>query len=423
MSKLYVAMARNGDLLCQLPMFYSEFQKTGEKVKVMVTKEFSPLLDGCSYVEKVIFDGEYKELGRAVTLARGMSEDVVVTSLHGSSDDVEKFAYAQIGQKHATAENFQKEAWKLAGREADWDECLPLVFDQRDKEREEFLLRANGFKAKGKRKPVILLAIDGGVTAPFPYRDLLRKLVTLEFGDKYRILELPMVEPDGRIYDLLALYEQAALLIAIDSMPLHLAWACPKLPVFALANDKPSNWYGAAWRPNHLWFCRYSDFPARAAEMLEMINIQSLNLSGNNHIVVSYSQIPIPFTVKSDGKWLPIVKGMCRDAEGFPLLRDVIRIALQASSDTVSLFRNGIEYKIKDRSQTFYAYRIHKGQFHPIVDLFSAPKAFWKKILPEIPDLILDNNDTAWSQALMVIFRKHGAQDCTGCCQFVGGEK
>ncbi len=430
MSKLYVIQGRAGDLICQLPMLHADYKKTGSKTRAMIAKEFAGVLDGCSYVEPIIFDGDYRELGKAVKLARTMSDDVVVTSIHGSKEDVEKLAYGQIGQKTASAENFQQEAWKLAGRLDDWHECLPLVFDRRNPEREDRLLRANGFKNKGHRKPVILLAVDGGLTAPFPYAHLLKELVTLKFGKDYRVIDVPMVEqPDGRIYDLLALYENAALLIAIDSQCLHLAMACPKLPVFALANDRPTLWHGAAWRPNHLWFCRYHDWPERAVEMCRAIGSLELSKPQGEFVSVQFSpekpvRIPTAWP-----HYVDVTRGMCgRDADGFPFVKDVIRMGLQRAGDLtpVSLTRFGCVFNESNPCKvprgTFFAYRIQKGQFHPIVDLFSAPRAFWKKIMPEIPDLILDDG-SEWGEALMVIFRKYGAVDSTGCAEFVGGEK
>ncbi len=431
-SKLWCMIGRNGDLIGQIPMLYADYLKTKERQRMMVAKEFAPLLDGCSYIEPVIFDGDYKDLGKAVNLAKGMSDDVVVTSLHGTSStkdyvgDIEKYAYAQIGQKHATAENFQAEQWKLAGRLDEWYENLPLVFDRRDKDREDRLLKANGFKSKGPKKPVILLAVDGGQTAPFPYAQLLKELVTLKFGKDYRVIDLPMVEkPDGRIYDLLALYEQAALLIAIDSQCLHLAMACPKLPVFALANDRPSLWHGAAWRPNHLWFCRYHDWPERAVEMC--LAIAGMDASDAS---VAFVRVCRQDSKTCDGsfyEFLNLRKGMVgREAEGFPFVRDAIRMAMQRAkrdSTEILLSRESVHpingSNVMPPNEPCYAYRIHKGQFHPIVDLFSAPKAFWKKIMPEIPDLILDDG-SEWSQALMVLFKKYGATDQTGVCEFVG---
>ncbi len=207
---------------------------------------------------------------------------------------------------------------------------LPLVFDRRDKDRETALLKSLD-PVKGKwKKPFLLLALDG-VSSPFPHSELLRELVTLRFGKDYHIIEIPKAE---RIYDLLALYEQSALLIAVDSAPLHLAWACRKLPVFALTNDNPTLWKGASWRPNMSWYCRYSDFPSRAVEMLEAVQL----LAGLEHFEPTHLKVwsqPEPTNRRT---WcrdsLTIVPGMCgrdsantlKDDRRFPYLRDVLRM-------------------------------------------------------------------------------------------------
>ncbi len=427
MSKIYVSLGRAGDLISQLSLFRSESQRTGERVKVMVAKEFSAVLNGCSYIEPIVYDGSFLELEKAVSVACTLSDEVVVLSIHGSTDAVKELAYKQIGAEHRMTTSFQLEPWKLAGRLNDFYEDLPLVFDRRDSVREDRLLRANGFKNKGKRKPVMLLAL-GGVNCPFPHAELLRELVTAKFDDDYRIIDLPMVEqPDGRIYDLLAIYENSVLLITTDSMPLHLAWACRKLPVFALTNDrdpkgKRSLWHGSVWRPNYLWFCRYGNWPERAVEMCAAIHalpvIKYDRETVNVWVGKRDKELPLhPFIS------LPIMNGMCsRYSDGFPFLRDVIRMGIQRTNDTLNIIRNNVTMEGQWEG-AYFSYRTQNGQHVPIVDLFSAPKAFWKKILPEIPDLVLDNEDSTWSQALWAIFRKHNATDATGCCEFVGGEK
>jgi hypothetical protein len=384
-------------------------------------------------VEPIVFDGDYRDLERAVINARAVSDEVVVTSIHGTDEVVAKYAYSQIGQTSATASSFQKQAWLLAGRLHEWDDCLPLVFDRRSPEREQQLLDANGFKKQNK-KPVLLLAVDGGVTSPFPHAKLLRELVVAKFGKQYRIIDLPMVEkPAGRVYDLLAVMERSALLITIDSMPLHLAWACRELPVFALTNDRdaagnPSLWHGAPWRPNHLWYCRYSDWPARAVEMCNCISwLQIGNYTGPQSAVVEIEYQSPMRGVDLDAGELTVTNGMCsRESNGRPFLKDVIRMGMQrtiGNESRVVLSRDGVavnEPLVLTIGQAAFAYRLHKGQHVPIVDLFSAPKSFWKTILPEIPDLLLDNDCPWWSHALWAVFKRHGATDASGCCEFVG---
>ena len=51
--------------------------------------------------------------------------------------------------------------------------------------------------------------------------------------------------------------------------------------------------------------------------------------------------------------------------------------------------------------------------FAPIVDLFAAPVEFWKKILPEIPDLVM-GLDGMWSRVLLELFKANGAKEIEG---------
>jgi hypothetical protein len=57
-------------------------------------------------------------------------------------------------------------------------------------------------------------------------------------------------------------------------------------------------------------------------------------------------------------------------------------------------------------------------QFSPVADLFCATKAWWREVLPEIPDFVL-GNDHLWSEGLRVLFQQRGAKNATGCCSFV----
>lgn len=434
MSKLWIQTGRLGDVINILPLLYADFKKTGERQKLMVAQEFSKVLTGCSYIEPIIFDGDYRDLDRAVFLARGMTDNIIVTSIHGSAAAVAKHAYGQIKSTGRVTSSFQKEAWNLAGRLGEWDNNLPLVFDSRSPEREKLLLDANGILRA--RKPILLLAL-GGVTAGFEYAELLRDYVHAKFDKTYRVMDLPMTE-DGHCYDLLAIYERAALLITTDSMPLHLAWACRSLPVFALTNDrdpdgKPSLWHGSPWRPNHLWYCRYHDWPARAADMAEAISKLRLRLAPVCVDVMFTKLRP----AIADWSLVIIGPGMCREVSGSPLLKDVIRAGIQRCGLAEEQHKNTRDREVDSKMNLLragancptvslepcYAYRISNGQHSPIVDLFSAPKSFWRKILPEIPDLVLDNDDPLWSEALCMIFRRNGARDASGCCEFVGGEK
>lgn len=423
MSKLYCAAGKTGDIIAQIPLLHADYLATGQKPQMLVAKEFSKVLDGCSYIEPILFDGPYLDLEGAVKLAHSLSDNVIVTSIHGTREALEKYTYSQAYSTGAVTSNFQLEQWNLAGRAAEFYDNLPLVFDTRDPEREKRLLDANGILKM--RKPIILLAL-GGVTAGFAHADLLRDYVHAKFDKSHRVIDLPMTE-DGHCFDLLAIYERAALLITTDSMPLHLAWACRSLPVFALTNDRdskgnPSLWHGSPWRPNHLWYCRYHDWPARAVEMAYAINTVEDMAPDADFVRVVRSQR----NYRADNHYVQIRPGMCsRELNGAPFAKDTIRMGIQRAftSDTIiELARDQVSGS-KSIGGAYYAYRLQHGTHIPIIDLFSAPKLFWKTILPEVPDLLLDNDCHFWSEALLAIFKKHGAKDCSGCCEFVGGEK
>lgn len=441
MSKLWVQLGRVGDILNILPLLYADNRDDSTRCspRLLIAREFSPLLEGVSYVEKVIYEGPHYEVAKAMAQAEKITSfDVICTQVNTSDAQTETYLASIAEAKTPTeliirkdaianqrrATSFQKESWKVAGRLKEWDDNLLLVFDRRNPERENALLKANGFLDKRNKRPVMLLALEGN-SSPFPYADLLRELVRGRFGEEYRILELPQAE---RFYDLLALYEQSALLIAIDSAPLHLAWACRNLPVFALTQDHPTLWHGSPWRPNHVWYCRYGDFPARAIEMVETIynlgKIQYPRLS-----VMACSAYESPAISISYETSLVVADGMCsrdsrsmiQDTKRVPYLRDVVRMAMQKCNDDsmwVSITRPQCQMVSSVGCEPpLYAYRIQNGQFRPVVDLFCATKAFWKEILPEIPDLLL-SGDYQWSQALWAIFKAHGAADATGCCTF-----
>ena len=419
--KLWLQLGRAGDIMNILPLLWKDAQ-SGIKPSLMVAAEFAPLLEGVSYVDVIRHEGPHYELDIAVAKAKTLSGDVVVTQFNGPRVAVDAATRSQTAPGQATS--FQKDSWRVAGRLKEWDDCLPLVFDRRDKVREEKLLRDNGLIKRGKQKPLMLLSLNGN-SSPFPYVDLLRKLVTLEFGSTWRIMELPQAE---RLYDLLALYEKASLLIAVDSAPLHLAWAHRKLPVFALTQDKPSLWHGSSWKPNHLWYCRYHDWPERSVEMVDTIKTFPFTADHLENFVTVWNAYESKKVYASLPQILPVFRGACgrdsgntiHDSQRHPYLKDVLRMAIQrAPSDDsdIRLSRPQVGFP-KSATLPCFAYRMEDGKFSPIADLFCATKSWWKEVFTEIPDFIL-SNDHVWSEGLRVLFQQRGASDETGCCTFV----
>lgn len=427
--KLLVQLGKLGDIINLLPLAW-HYQKEGNRIGIMVAKEYADILDGCSYVDKVVFDGPAHELRKAVQEAKKLSDDVVVTQVLGPMKECEELTYSQVKPPHATTESFQKEAWRMAGALKLWETKLPLFFDNREPENE------SGFVPPKSRRKVMLVS-SGGVSSPFRYKKLLMELLWGRFG-KWQIIDLSTIKAD-RFYNLLGLYERANLLISTDSAPLHLAYAVPTLPVCALIGDSPALWNGSVWRTNHIFHCRYNDFPMRAVEMLERIEqvtarkwVSKRSEKLIAHVYSHYDRRSMEHsqpnweTQYATGRWTecPIEVGsvgkdsgnVLKDNERFPFLRDVLRnasLTIDDESDIFCLTRQDTCFHayLTERilsSNLCYAHRVTDGKYHPGIDLFCFPKSWWTKNRADLPNLIM-GRDVHWQKVLLAALKRDGA--------------
>jgi predicted GH43/DUF377 family glycosyl hydrolase len=420
---------------------WADAQK-GNRNRLMVAKEYASILDGVSYVEPLVFDGPHFDLATACEQLAGNAQDWVSTQVNGPKDMVARYTYQPANQKGAVTTSHGKESWRVCGRLNEWDNCYPLVFDQRDREREEKLCES----IIGRRKKFILLAAKGN-TSPFQFVPLLRELLKHSGFTVLDISDLSAEKP----YDLLGLYERATCLVAIDSAPLHFARACPSLPVVALVNDTPALWNGSPWQPNFVFYCRYRDFPNRAVDMLMAIRncdkLGSLSRArqfSEECFVHVWDEYEGPFEHRDQwmaefhDRWIatPVVPGMCgRDSKmipdeerRLPFLVDCIRMGLQRARDQdwVMLTRSnivpivGLAQQLSTVSAA-YSYRTQgdPARFFPVHDLFCAKKGFWQSILAQIPNHIW-GTDFHWSNSLWALFRDAGAHDLTTWTKRIG---
>lgn len=413
---LYVQLARLGDQLNLLPLLWRDAQQ-GARSALMVQEQYAPHLEN-SYCDILPWQGSSHDIHGALQEAMKVGKPLC-TQVLGPPDTVRKYTYEPAGLQNAVCTSFQKEAWRVAGRLGEWDDCLPLILDRRNPEREDRLL-----SDQANWKKIILVSADG-ISSPFPFKPLLMELLRVLH---MHIVDLSTVKPE-RFFDLLALYERAHCLVAIDSAPLHLAWAVPRLPVVALTNDKPILWAGASWRPNHIFHCRYGDFPYRAAEMIAAIRAPQKRVTPEPmiyHVWNAYEE-----NCDTPAGWIrtPIELGACgrdsysqlKDPKRFPFLRDSLRMGLQRArgQDWVCLTKPKLTFDLNvtetlmDHDAAF-AYRI-SDTYSPIGDLFCARKDWWKRALPDIPDFVL-GKDPHWTIALVALFQKRGAVNVTGCC-------
>jgi len=439
--KTYVQLGKAGDILSLLPILHHEHTE-GNRCSMMVSKDYASILEGCSYVEPIVLNEGAHRLDVAMEKLNGRNGDVVVTQVNGPLDLVKKFAFERGGQQGSTTDSFVKDMWKLAGKLPLWKQCLPLVFDQRNAIREKKLV--NDFLPSNKK---VLLLSTSGASSPFPYAPLLKELLSLKLKG-WKVVDLSEVHAE-RIYDLLALFESASGLIATDSANLHLAQAVPTLPVFALVNDSPNYWHGSPWRQNHVWHCRYQDFPRRYNDLFETLNSYSRGWLRHTKnlaepcIVHLYNRCEetdknVEFVSKakeswkdsySSGEWFPCYLDpgavgkdsiSIGDKEHYPFLRSALQLGLmKAGAEDLLVVTRATTCFHGDLTDTIrmnapcYAFRRVQGEHFPTVDLFAAPVKFWEELWPEIPDLVM-GRDRAWSEVLLHLFMEHKAVELRG---------
>lgn len=250
----YVQNCKTGDILNVMPILFQKFQETGQRQVLMVSKDYALLLAGCSYIEPLIWEGDWTDLNGALAQAQERFKNVVSLSTFGKSLSLVR-----------QTPSFALEQWRQAGMLKDYGTGMALWFDERNREREAALVKRHLDQRTGVK--VILLA-DHSYSSPFEQMDDLVQLLRENFGD-CQIVRLSEVKAE-QVYDLLGLYELAHVLVSIETMHLHLAQATG-LPVIALTTDKPELWHGTAWRKQFVLQCRYADYEQRKDEIVKAV--------------------------------------------------------------------------------------------------------------------------------------------------------
>lgn len=240
-----ISLGRSGDVLNSLravPLLNAKYGR----ITFMVARDFAGVLDGVNYCNVEVFDGIFEDINGALGIARQKYIRIINAAVYGHNFSVNR-----------TAESFCVESWQNMGLQHAYHET-PLIFDNRDTAREAKLI-AN----IPTEKPWLLFNTSGN-SSPFQFTGQLRQQLR-KWRDRFEIIDLGLVKAE-RIYDLLAFYDRAALLISTDTATLHLA-AASKVPTIGLITDKPSMWHGAAPTGNCPLKIRYSDYPRRAEEV------------------------------------------------------------------------------------------------------------------------------------------------------------
>jgi len=263
-SRLVIQLGRAGDVINILPILYQEFLFTGEKQRLMVAKDYADILEGTSYIEPVIYDGDFADITGAIEYAKTLGEEYTTTQVIGIPDVVVSQVYGNNHSPKIICDGFQKDSYKLLGKLDLWPNQPPLVFDRRDKKREKLL-----YKYIPTDKPWLVVS-TGGVSSPFLYNDLLWELLNNSLTE-FHVVDLSKIKAE-RFYDILGIMDHpnTAAMILTDSGNLHLSYASKK-PVHAIVADSPTMWHGAAWRPSYASYTRYGNFPRDVTRILDLI--------------------------------------------------------------------------------------------------------------------------------------------------------
>lgn len=254
---LYLLLGAFGDICIMLPHFYDTWQFTHVKPQVVVSKYYASIFDGVSYVEPIIYDGTYHRgdrqlLKQAYDFAMEASGGRPLICLN-------PIRTQGLAMPHRT-DSFVKEMWAVVGREPAWDE-RPLVFDKRSAEDEAKLVQS----VRLTDRPLILTALTGR-TSPFRQRDDLLDALNKRFP-KHDVMDISTLAA-SRVYHLLGLFDAADLLVASDTMHLHLSRAS-QVPVIALTRDDPTLWNGTPPQSRFKFYCKYGEYPAKKEALLD----------------------------------------------------------------------------------------------------------------------------------------------------------
>ena len=438
--KIFVQLGRAGDILNVLPLAKKSFDETLERPWFMVAKEFADLLEGFTYVEPVIYDGDFTALPQALFQARKMTDNLVCPQIYG---------VGVIARQTATS--FAKESWDHANAGIPWG-SLPLVVDNRNPQREAVLANSV-FPYDPNREGVVVVALKG-VSAPFPYGQKLLEALRANF----KVLDVSNVRAE-RMYDMLGIIDHAACFIVIDTGLKHLAHAS-KTPVIALTTQYPSKWHGSPWRKGYVDEFYYDEFaqpeaftriigsvldaklrvkPPRIFHVWSdftdtmdedtrrrhTLAVQSWNLEHRNGRWFNFPvhQTDADSRIKGDPRPVPFLKDLLdRVFDEDPDDRDII-----AFTNCDVLFAPGITGRILhevSRRGCAHTHRwdfaklghvfhqdsmVRRGKWYAGSDAFFMSVGWWKEHRDEFPDMLIAREHV--DEVLRQLMKLHGGQE------------
>jgi hypothetical protein len=444
--KFFLQLGRAGDILNVLPLLRRDAEEHGEPCPIMVGRAYERLFEGVTYAVPIFYEGKFEDVARASIeagkLAAVLGRELICTQIYG-----DKFWVP------LTCWSFMRQSWAQCPDAPAWG-TLPLVFDNRDRQREADVIQQ---LRRGKPGPYVVCALSG-TSSPFEH--------ALEVLEGLRGAGVDVVDVSGflcdRFQDLLGLLEGAHAIVAVDSGVLHLAHAVPEVPVVALITRDPSKWHGSAWRRQHKARFFYDEMP----EMLEAL-IHCVQLARNAvgprilHVYTHLEKGASADTVRRNNfaastwvpeyqtaRWVSLPFGETNltrssgdapidDERPIPFMHDVINTALQfhpeilSATDVIawtnadSCFAPGLTGKMLEvvaRHGCAFTHRwdfhtklekpfthegqIRRGEWYPGTDACFFTVQWWIEHRHEYPDMLVgrEQND----EVLRQLIKRHG---------------
>lgn len=247
--RIVVQLGKYGDIFNILPAIRVMAQQCGQPVRMMVASQFADAVTGLSYVEPIIFEGDFFHgFNEAVALAKLGHDEVIVSQVCGKD-----YSFTRV-ERH-----FNMESWRLAGMGKHFF-TAPLVLDNRDFAREKAL--AEKYLLKDRHNVLVNLS---GKSSPLYAGPTLLEWFRTALPD-VSFVDVGSVRAE-HITDLLGLYDRAVCLITCDTATLHLARSHP-IPVIALCAE---GWNGSRPVVNPLFKCTYNQVWRHLSSMCHLI--------------------------------------------------------------------------------------------------------------------------------------------------------
>lgn len=400
-----VSLRRNGDIVSLLPLLKRMSNDLGRPVRLAVMREYGLILEGVSYVEPVLCDGDMEDPLSVASRLNAVNAQVFGKGVH----------------PHARA-NFAKDAWTMLGHR--WDRYAPLVFDRRSLEREA-ALEMTTFKTE---KPKILVKMHG-FSSPFGESNTVWNVLNT-FSDRAEIVNLDDVKAH-RLFDLLGLMDRAACCVTIDTAAIHLAPATA-CPMIELVNNNP--FACSPLKGNCVLRISYGQVNGRINHIISVVNkCLEAKSSGDGMVLVHGSHAAGgEREQRAKATWpnlgariLSFVptrsSAAIGDKRAMPFVRDMIHAAFTTGDEPIlTICNNDVQIGAELRAaivgscakyECYWAYRTPSPEGQPDggADLFSFTRRWWHLHEHLIPDLF--HGYRWWDQILLRLMVWSGCRE------------